>query len=76
MAQWGAPDIPGEPTIEGHAAAAVYACLDIQREAAKIIAEHSGQSLEKVSKDMERDYFMTPEEAQEYGIIDRVISHR
>jgi hypothetical protein len=29
----------------------------------------------RVSKDMERDYFMTPEEAREYGIIDRVIAH-
>jgi ATP-dependent Clp protease, protease subunit len=32
--------------------------------------------MEKVSKDMERDYFMTPQEAQEYGIIDNVIIHR
>jgi ATP-dependent protease ClpP protease subunit len=34
------------------------------------------QPLERVSKDMERDYFMTPEEAREYGIIDRVLAHR
>ena len=34
------------------------------------------RSHERVSKDMERDYFMTPEEAREYGIIDRVIPHR
>jgi ATP-dependent Clp protease protease subunit len=50
--------------------------LQLKRRLEEIIAEHSGQPLEKVSKDMERDYFMTPEEAQEYGIIDRVISHR
>jgi ATP-dependent protease ClpP protease subunit len=41
----------------------------------EIIAEHTGQPLERVSKDMERDYFMTPEEARNYGIIDRVIAH-
>ncbi len=37
----------------------------------EIIAQHSGQPLEKVSKDMERDYFLTAEEAKEYGIIDK-----
>jgi ATP-dependent Clp protease, protease subunit len=36
----------------------------------------AGQLLEKVSKDMERDYFMTAEETMEYGIIDKVIAHR
>jgi ATP-dependent Clp protease, protease subunit len=42
----------------------------------QIMAEHTGQPLEKVSTDMERDYFMTSEEATEYGIIDRVIVRR
>jgi ATP-dependent Clp protease protease subunit len=42
----------------------------------EIIAQHTGQPLEKVAKDMERDYFMTAEEAKEYGIIDNVIAHR
>jgi ATP-dependent Clp protease protease subunit len=41
-----------------------------------IIAEHTGQPLERVSKDMERDYFMASEQAREYGIIDRVLAHR
>ncbi len=50
--------------------------INIKRRLEEIIAEHSGQPLERVSKDMERDYFMTPEEAREYGIIDRVLSHR
>jgi ATP-dependent Clp protease protease subunit len=40
------------------------------------MSEHTGQEIEKVSKDMERDYFMTPQEAQDYGIIDSVITHR
>jgi len=39
-------------------------------------AEHSGQPLEKVSTDMERDYFMTAAEAKEYGLIDKVIARR
>src|SRR4030095_756421 len=42
----------------------------------EIIAEHSGQPLEKVSADMERDYFMTAEEAKEYGLIDNVLARR
>ena len=50
--------------------------INVKRRLEEIIAEHSGQPLERVSKDMERDYFMTPEEAREYGIIDRVLSHR
>jgi len=50
--------------------------INVKRRLEEIIAEHTGQHLERVSKDMERDYFMTPEEALEYGIIDRVITHR
>jgi ATP-dependent Clp protease protease subunit len=42
----------------------------------EIIARHSGQPLEKVSKDMERDYFMTAAEAMEYGLIDNVLVRR
>ncbi len=50
--------------------------IAIKRRLEEIITHHTGQELEKVSKDMERDYFMTSAEAQEYGIIDRVIEHR
>jgi ATP-dependent Clp protease protease subunit len=50
--------------------------INVKRRLEEIIAEHTGQPLERVSKDMERDYFMTPEEGREYGIIDRVIAHR
>jgi ATP-dependent Clp protease protease subunit len=49
--------------------------ITVKRRLEEIIAEHTGQPLERVSKDMERDYFMTAEEAREYGIIDRVITH-
>ena len=50
--------------------------IDMRRRLDQIIAEHTGQPLEKVSRDTERDYFMSSSEAQEYGIIDQVISHR
>ena len=50
--------------------------ITVKRRLEEIIAEHTGQLLERVSKDMERDYFMTADEAREYGIIDRVIAHR
>ena len=39
----------------------------------EIIAKHTGQPLEKISKDTERDFFMSADEAKEYGIIDQVI---
>jgi len=50
--------------------------IAIKRRLEKIIAQHTGQPLDKVSKDMERDYFMTADEAKEYGIIDNVVAHR
>lgn len=39
----------------------------------EIAAEHTGQPIERIAKDMDRDYFMTAEEAKEYGIIDQII---
>ena len=48
--------------------------IDIRRKLDEIIAKHTNQPLEKVSQDTDRDYFMSSEEAQDYGIIDRVIS--
>jgi ATP-dependent Clp protease protease subunit len=50
--------------------------ISVKRRLEELFAEHTGQPLERVSKDMERDYFMTAEEAREYGIVDRVIAHR
>jgi len=50
--------------------------INIKRRLEEITAEHTGQDLEKVSKDMERDYFMSAEEAKEYGIIDLVQTNR
>ena len=42
----------------------------------KILAHHTGQTLEKIEKDVERDYIMTAAQSKEYGIIDEVISKR
>jgi ATP-dependent Clp protease, protease subunit len=50
--------------------------INIKRRLEEILAEHTGQETEKVSKDMERDYFMTAQEAKEYGIIDTVQTQR
>ena len=41
----------------------------------EILAKHTGQPFEKVTNDTERDYFMSAEEAKEYGLVDRVIEH-
>jgi len=50
--------------------------IALKRKREEIMGTHTGQDLDKVSKDMERDFFMTAEEAKEYGIIDTVIEHR
>lgn len=41
-----------------------------------ILAMHTGQAVEQIEKDTERDYFMTAEQAHEYGLIDGIISNR
>ena len=48
--------------------------IDLRRRLDEIIADHTGQEIDKVKQDTERDYFMSSEEATKYGIIDRVIS--
>lgn len=58
--------------IEIHAREA----LALRKRLDEILANHTGQPLEKVSQDTDRDYFMTAAEAKEYGIIDQVIEHR
>jgi ATP-dependent Clp protease protease subunit len=50
--------------------------INIKRRLEEILADHTGQEHEKVSHDMERDYFMTADEAKEYGIIDTVQTQR
>src|SRR6266849_10640690 len=50
--------------------------IALKRRLEEIIANHTGKDVDEISKDMERDYYMTYEEAREYGIVDNVISHR
>src|SRR5438128_1083030 len=50
--------------------------ISLKRRLEQIYAQHTGNETEKISHDMERDFFMDPEEAKEYGIIDNVIAHR
>ncbi len=50
--------------------------IDVRSRLDEIIAHHTGQEIEKVAKDTERDYFMSAEEAKEYSIVDRVLEHR
>ncbi|XCI74618.1 MAG: ATP-dependent Clp endopeptidase proteolytic subunit ClpP [Flavobacteriales bacterium] len=47
--------------------------VKLKKELYQIIAQHSGQSFEKVEKDSDRDYWMTAEEAKVYGMVDEVI---
>lgn len=47
--------------------------LKLKKELYEIIANHSGQAYEKIEKDADRDYWMTSEEAREYGMIDEIL---
>ncbi len=49
--------------------------IQIRERINKILAEKTGQPLERITKDTDRDYYMTAEEAVEYGIIDEVIKN-
>lgn len=48
--------------------------LEVKEMLAKIMAKNTGQKLAKVKSDMERDYWMTPDEAVKYGLIDKVLT--
>jgi ATP-dependent Clp protease protease subunit len=50
--------------------------LDARKRLNRILAGHTGQSIERIADDVDRDRFMSPEEALEYGLIDRVLSGR
>ena len=47
-----------------------------RRMLSQVYADHSGQSVEKVEERLDRDFFMSPEEAQEFGLIDSIINRR
>ena len=58
--------------IQIHAKEAV----ELRRRLEEIYAEHTGQTREQVSDDLERDRFFTPEQARDYGLVDRVVASR
>ena len=47
--------------------------LNLRDKIYQILVDHTGQSIEKIKKDCDRDYFMSPEEAEKYGLVDEVI---
>jgi ATP-dependent Clp protease protease subunit len=50
--------------------------IDVRKRLDEILAHHTGQDFERVSKDTDRDYFMSTEEAKEYGLIDEILEKR
>ena len=50
--------------------------IDMRQNLDRLLSHHTGQPVEKVKQDTERDNFMSPLEAKSYGIIDQVIEHR
>jgi ATP-dependent Clp protease protease subunit len=50
--------------------------ISLKRKLEEIYALHTERDKDHISRDMERDFFMTPDEAEDYGFIDNVIAHR
>jgi len=50
--------------------------LKLRQRMNEILARHTGRDVEQIAQDTERDYYMSADEAQEYGVVDRVVSHR
>src|SRR5215831_12072702 len=50
--------------------------LDLKRRLEHILAEHTGQPLERIAADTDRDRFMSPQDALEYGLIDEILEQR
>ena len=48
--------------------------LRVQDKIRTILAENTGQSIDKIAQDTDRDYYLTPEQAREYGIVDEVLN--
>jgi ATP-dependent Clp protease, protease subunit len=68
---WGG--VQGQATdIEIHA----KEILNLRKQLNAILAKHTGQPIEKIEQDTDRNYFMSPEDAVEYGLVDKVIRKR
>jgi ATP-dependent Clp protease protease subunit len=65
--------------VQGQVTDVAIQAREMQRmkdELNRIISHHTGQAIEKVVLDTDRDYFMTPQDAKEYGILDNIIAKR
>ena len=65
--------INGPGTLENLAAKEI---LRWRQTINEILSQHSGKSIEQLEKDSDRDYYMSAEEAKEYGLVDEVISKK
>lgn len=73
MIHQGSAGFQGTPAdIEIHA----KEVLNVRKRMAEILAEHTEKSLDEIERDIDRDRFMTAEEAKDYGIIDEIVSRR
>jgi ATP-dependent Clp protease, protease subunit len=73
MIHQGSSGFEGQATdIEIHA----REILAVRRRMDEVLAKHTGKPVEQIHEDTERDFFMGASEAADYGIIDRVVSHR
>ena len=75
---FGAPPAP-PPTVAGlHADIEIYTkeMLKTREQLNAILAHHTGQPLERIERDTDRNFFMSAEEARDYGIVDHVINRR
>ncbi|MGH8447196.1 MAG: ATP-dependent Clp endopeptidase proteolytic subunit ClpP [Solimonas sp.] len=50
--------------------------LYLREQLNKLMADHTGQALDKIERDVERDYFMNAEQARDYGLIDQIVAQR
>jgi ATP-dependent Clp protease protease subunit len=50
--------------------------LYLREQLNKIMADHTGQPIERIARDVERDFFMNAEQAREYGVIDQIVARR
>lgn len=65
--------------VEGQAAEIEISArhiLQIKEKLNKILAKHTGQKLEKIERDTDRDFYMSAEEAKEYGLIDEIVGRK
>lgn len=68
---------PWTPGVQGQASDIEIAAREILRQRSlfvDIYAQHTGQPKERIERDLERDYYLTPEAAREYGLIDDIIT--